>query len=408
MAEGETFDVVVQAGECGLQDALLSTVLDVPSDAALVLEEWDPQQRLLLRLPAQCVDGAWQWVLAGVTQPGQVRRFKAVISQAGAPNRERGVHFRIWHNDPHEDRALDIELDGLPLATYNYGSAHSGIWKPYLHPVLAPSGLPVTQNSEFPGTLRGHFWHRGLFVAHQRVNGVSFWEEREGVTERILHQEFLRVEDGPVVGRLLERNLWRTPEQRDLIIEHRELRFYRTAPDQRLFDITVELQPAAEAVTLGQCAYNLLACHVPRSMHVADPYSSYDMGMYRPSELNPRHRGGRVTNSVGEVNAVRDHVTAGARAGWTDHSGPVEGHWQGIAIMDCPANPRHPSYWLNWNNMSHGPSFTYAEPFTINPGERLTLRYRVYVHEDDAESGHVEQRWREWTQPPQVRVEREG
>ncbi|MHB9032013.1 MAG: DUF6807 domain-containing protein, partial [Anaerolineae bacterium] len=319
--------------------------------------------------------------------------------------RERGVRFRTWHTDPKEDRALDIEIDGQPLATYNYGSSHSGIWKPFLHPVLAPSGLPVTQHSEFPGTLRGHFWHRGLFVAHQRVNGISFWEEREGVTGRILHQEFTRIEEGPIVGRLVERNLWRTPQGVDLLEERRELRFYRTAPDYRLFEIGITLRALGEDVTLGKCAYNILACHVPRSMHVASPFSSYDLGMYRPAELNPRQRGGIVTNAAGEINAVHDHVTTGIRTTWTDHSGPVEGHWQGIAIMDAPDNPRAPSYWLNWNNMSHGPSFCYSEPYVIPAGEKLALRYRVLVHEGDAAAGRVAERWAEWAQPPAVRIE---
>ncbi|MHB9031974.1 MAG: hypothetical protein ACYC6L_02890, partial [Anaerolineae bacterium] len=117
----------VTAGDTALQDTLLTSQFPVSAEKTVHLEEWDGEGRLLQRLPAQYLEGAWYWVLAGVTRPGQTRRFKLTESAPAPAVRERGVRFRTWHTDPKEDRALDIEIDGQPLATYNYCSSHSGI-----------------------------------------------------------------------------------------------------------------------------------------------------------------------------------------------------------------------------------------------------------------------------------------
>ncbi len=401
--------VVVDASEHGYRDVPVEVRADLGPGTVLVLEEIDAAGNPRGTVLAQRLDDAWLWLLAGETRPGERRRFRL----APAPDpaalagllRDQGVRLRVWHPEPDQDRALDVEVDGLYVATYNYGWRHGGLWKPHFHPILGPSGLPITQNSEFPGSQRGHYWHRGLFVAHQRVNGVSFWEEIEGKTGRILHQCFEHLDEGPVAGRFVERNLWRTPEGVDLLAERREVRIYRLPPNQRILDWLLAFEPVGEAVTLGKAAYNLLACHVPRSMHVADPLTGYDRHMYRASEMRPGVRGGRVETSEGEVNVDRNHTTPASRARWVDHSGPVEGHWQGVATFDHPANPRHPTCWLNWNNMTHAPSFTFAEPYTIERGAVLTLRYRVYIHDGDARTGRVEQRWQEYACPPAASVE---
>jgi hypothetical protein len=400
--------LVVDPGDHSYEDTIVETSfeLSVGETRAVLLEEFDAQGNLRSSVPAQRLDDVWVWVLAGETRRGRPRHFR-VTSSAGKPLLDnplydQRVRLRTLHPDPEQDRVLEIEIDGGYVATYNYGWQHGGLWKPYFHPILAPSGLPITQNSEFPGTQRGHYWHRGLFVAHQRINGISFWEERDGKTGRILHQSFEHLDEGPVVGRFVEHNLWRTPAGVDLVDERREVRIYRVPANQRILDFKLVLKPVDEPITLGKAAYNLLACHVPRSMHIADPLSAYDRRMYRPSEMRPGVRGGRVETSEGEINVDRNHTTPGSRARWVDHSGPVEGHWQGIATFDHPLNPRHPTYWLNWNNMTHAPSFTFSEPYTIERGDALTLRYRVYIHDGSATAGKVEQRWHEYAFAPAI------
>ena len=78
-----------------------------------------------------------------------------------------------------ERGVLDMFTKGSLFGVYNYDTSQAGTYRPYFHPLLGPTDRPITQNGEFPGTLRGHYWHRALFIAHQKVNGTSFWEERE-------------------------------------------------------------------------------------------------------------------------------------------------------------------------------------------------------------------------------------
>ncbi len=408
--DSRAFLVVVDPGDLAYRDAVAEATIDLGEADRALFEELDAQGNPCGAVPAQRLEQVWVWLLAGETRPHTPRCYRVVTTpreSGGEPwHREEGVRFRVWHGDSDQDRALDIEIDGECFATYNYGWRHGSLYKPFFHPIYGPAGVPVTQNGEFPGTQRGHYWHHGLFIGHQHVNGISFWEEREGETGRILHRSFLRMDEGPVVGRFVERNLWRTPVGVDLLDERREVWIYRLPPNQRILDFRLSLKPVDEPVTLGKTAYNLLACHVPRGMHVADPLSAYDLRMYRPSEMRPGVRGGRVVTSEGEINVERCHATSGARARWVDHSGPVDGRWQGVAIFDHPLNPRYPVYWLNWNNMTHGPSFTFAEPYTIDRDRPLVLRYRVYIHDGDAATGRVEQRWQEFTCQPAVTVRR--
>ena len=74
----------------------------------------------------------------------------------------------------------------------------------------------------------------------------------------------------------------------------------------------------------------------------------------------------------------RGHHTA------VDYSGLVDGRPAGIAILDDPRNPRSPSPWyvIRSAEMSFfSPAVLCDEPITLEAGERLTLRYRVIVHQ---------------------------
>jgi hypothetical protein len=89
----------------------------------------------------------------------------------------------------------------------------------------------------------------------------------------------------------------------------------------------------------------------------------------------------------------------GKRSAWVDYYGQVDGQTVGVAIMDHPSNPRHPTY---WHSRAYG--LFAANPFgvrdftadksqdgsmTIEPGQRLTFRYRVVIHPGDARSADI-------------------
>ena len=78
--------------------------------------------------------------------------------------------------------------------------------------------------------------------------------------------------------------------------------------------------------------------------------------------------------------------THGKRARWTDFSLMPTGAVQpgGIAILDHPSNPRHPSQWHNAMNTQirfgyFNPALLWSEPYRLSAGQKFTLRYRIII-----------------------------
>ena len=77
-------------------------------------------------------------------------------------------------------------------------------------------------------------------------------------------------------------------------------------------------------------------------------------------------------------------------APWVNYSGTVDGKKVGLAIMNHPSSFRYPS---DWHVRAYG--LFAANPWiirgesTLQKGESITLKWRVYVHGGDADEGKV-------------------
>jgi len=296
-----------------------------------------------------------------------------------------------------ERRVLDVKVDGLPFAVYNFDSTHAALYRPFFYPVMGPNNKPITQNGEFPGSLRGHYWHRSLFVAHQKVNGISFWEERAADCGRMIHLGFDEMTSGEEGG-FVERLAWRDLEGQDLLHEVRTVRVPHAPRERRLLDIAIRLKAVSGHAYFASTPYNLLACRVINAMCPIPQKERYKKRYGALVDFSPMNEGGIITNSEGKEN----EACRGERAKWCDFSGPLgDGTWGGIALLDHPGNPRHPTPWHNWNNMTITASFTFREPFTVQKGRELCLNYRVVVHAADAKKADIAATWQDFskTQP---------
>ena len=66
-----------------------------------------------------------------------------------------------------------------------------------------------------------------------------------------------------------------------------------------------------------------------------------------------------------------------------DYSGIVDGDPVGLAFLDHPDNARHPTPWYVIRSSVMGyvnAALLNDEPMTLEPGQRMTLRYRLIVH----------------------------
>jgi hypothetical protein len=332
----------------------------------------------------------------------------------------------------HDRSGVTVEADGKLFATYVIDQAN----KPYLWPVVGPTGRPMTRAfpmqdlPEEPAAQRDHPHHRGITFGHESVGGAGWkfpeswdgrtgaepfrgggdtWHERltfpvsDGQGEptdrnrarlatlgRIVHREFTRVAadgDRAVIEEVCDHV---DPAGRPLLVEQRRLTF-RATGDTRTIDIDQEFSCAAAsgAVRFDDRKDAGLFIRVPTTMAVDS------------------NQGGRIMNSEGLVD--KDAWSKPAR--WCHYHGPVAGEQMGIAILNHPASFRHPT---RWHVRTYG--LFAANPFassqydpalpdgttTLAPGDVLRLHHRFFFHKideksdgkGDAGTGVVEAAWK--------------
>jgi len=283
---------------------------------------------------------------------------------------------------------VGVRLKREPFTRYSY----TGAPKPYCYPIVGPTGKPVTRSfpmEKVEGESTDHAHHRSFWFAHGSVNGHDFWGEG-AESGRIVHTKFEALEMGFAAGIIRARNDWIAKDGTKVCEDVRELTVYNVSRG-RLMDFEVTVTATEGPVEFGDTKEGMMAFRVASSMEVT--------------------RGkGHIVNSEG----VTDKDAWGKRANWCDYYGPVDGQTVGIAIFDHPANFRHPTY---WHVRDYG--LFAANPFgvrdfvgkdapsgahTLAKGESLTFRYRIYIHEGDAQAAGIAGLYEQYAHPPAVRV----
>ncbi len=295
--------------------------------------------------------------------------------------------------EPGDDRVM-VAIDGEEFTNYIF----TGHDKPILHPLLAPGGVPLTRSWPVekgrPGEPQDHPHHESLWFTHGLVNGLDFWAPRahaagpDGPIPHVEHRSIDVCESGQS-GILETTSQWVDAEGRSVLTEHRRMVF-SGAPATRSIDVTLELVADAGDVTFGDTKEGSFALRVRPELQPKDSNGS-------------KGAKGRLVNSEG----LADGAVWGKRARWVDYSGVIDGHPLGVAMLDHPANLRHPTWWhareygLSGANPFGIHDFT-GEPegtgnHTILSGEKLVLRYLVVFHQGDADAAGIDRRWKSWT-----------
>jgi hypothetical protein len=72
---------------------------------------------------------------------------------------------------PHDEAS--IERDGREIARYHFSPRDS---RPFLYPIIGPSGKSLTRMGH-PRDANGHSHHNSVWIAHNDVDGISFWAD---------------------------------------------------------------------------------------------------------------------------------------------------------------------------------------------------------------------------------------
>jgi hypothetical protein len=264
--------------------------------------------------------------------------------------------------------------------------------KPYLFPVIGPTGAPVTRAypmKDVEGEDRDHPHQRSFWFTHGKVNGVDFWSEEKGHGTIRETAKLTRVA-GPVVAVLRTTDDWIGPDGQKVCEDERVYRFY-DVHRVRILDLDVTIKAVPGPLTFGDTKEGMFGLRVASSMDVK------------------RKQGGKITNAEG----LTDLASWGKPSEWVDYTGPVSGRTLGIAILNHPTSFRSPTNWhvrdyglfaanpFGWHDFGLGKSGDY----TISEGETITFRYRVLLHEGDTPSGDIPGAFRAYAKPPQVRLQ---
>jgi len=261
-----------------------------------------------------------------------------------------------------------FEHRGRELARYHFGPA---LKRPFWYPIIGPAGRSITRMGH-PRDPHSHSHHNSVWISHQNVGGVSFWEDRAG--PRIQHQRVLRYDDAPDGASMLSLNHWRSAEGKVLMVERRRAHIPPPQDDTWLMLIDLQLEaPPGGSATLGQTPFGLIGVRMAKTIGVHDG-------------------GGRILNSEGRLN---EGEVFRRPARWVDYSGPVTDEMRGgVTLMDHPINPGHPSPFHVRGDGWMGICLTLKRPLAIKPNAPLRLRYALWVHAGVAEPERIEKQWK--------------
>ncbi|MEW2263399.1 PmoA family protein [Streptomyces sp. NPDC047853] len=273
--------------------------------------------------------------------------------------------------------SIRVLLGESPLATYHLGVSGP---RPYLTDLVGPRDRRLTRRHP-AGENADHPHHRGVWTGHRDVDGTDFWTEFAG-HGRIAHRSLDELTERPGEARVRHTLDWLDATGAPRLTERRTLCFHSPLPDgSRLIDVSTTLAPVDGPLRLGDTKEaGMVALRVAPPMEEA--------------------RGGRIENAEGAVGEAR---CWGRPAAWCDYSGSVDGEVVGVAVLDHPDNPRHPTPWhvrdyglLAANPFGHKDFFPGQDgdgSLLLDPDAPVTFQYRLVLHTGDAAAGHVADRF---------------
>jgi hypothetical protein len=271
---------------------------------------------------------------------------------------------------------LLLKEDNEPILMYQYGmKLAEGVPKRYkrscyVHPLFDPGGRTLTD--DFP---QDHFHHRGLSWMWPKVwiNGKRYdiWHiygirnELEGLHQ--IFDDWTVREAGPVCLLLGTKNHWALDDGHTVMDETVLFRVFRKTGTGRAIDVHLKWTAIDSIQISGQDIKG---------------YGGFNL------RFSPRENT-QITTQAGHESSDSDL----RRYSWADLSAQFGGQdrYSGAAIFQHPYNPDFPAGWCLRYYGFLGVAWPGIEVVTLNPGETIGLRFRIWIHEGDATQGGVEQ-----------------
>ncbi|MFL5338886.1 MAG: PmoA family protein [Gemmataceae bacterium] len=254
---------------------------------------------------------------------------------------------------PLPDHQASFQVEGRERLRWHFGPSYP---RPFFYPLIGPSGQPLTRMGH-PGA-PDHDHHRSVWFAHQKVQGVNFWEDR--TPARIRQKAWVCYQDGDTECVMAATLVWYDGHDPKELLEQELIAAVRPGDrGETLVELQSTFRPTAESLEFGKTNFGFLAVRVAKS-------------------ISGSFGGGRLTSSNGQTG---EPAVFGKPAAWMDYSGPVPGELLGgITYFDHPANPGSPVSWHVREDGWMGAAVCLNGPMATTKKSPLALRYLLHAH----------------------------
>lgn len=295
-------------------------------------------------------------------------------------------------------KRLDVYVDGELFTSYHYAE---GLRKPVLHPLKTPKGTVVTRQyplAKLAGERNDHPHHTGAWFNYGNVNGVDFWDTPpEGLSSPhdvskmgvIKHRAVSNIKNGKESAEMMASSDWIMPDG-SKILQQNERLVFRAGKDWRAVDRIITLTAQDKKVVFEDTKEGAFGIRVARQLEEPSKEPAvFTDAEGRPTKVPQMDNTGVNGVYLSSEGKVGEKEAWGKRAKWMTLSGNVKGEDVVLAIFDHPKNPTYPTYWhargygLFAANPFGAKDFTKGATtlnYTLQPGEKLTLRFRILVH----------------------------
>jgi hypothetical protein len=213
-----------------------------------------------------------------------------------------------------EADAVHVVIDGQPFTDFILRGGNA--MKPYLYPLRSATGKLVTRHfpmEKVEGEPTDHPHQRGLWFAHERVNGLDFWNNEADYKTpnrgRIAVTKISEVQSGPATGSFQADLDWTDLNGARVLSEVRRMTFRKTAT-LRIIDLDVTLTAPGE-VTFGDSKDGAFGIRLAPALE--EPEGG------PPKSGNTIPGTGTILNAEGESSKA----VWGKPSNWIDYSGEV-------------------------------------------------------------------------------------
>ncbi len=292
-----------------------------------------------------------------------------------------------------DKQKVDVMIDGKLFTSYQYPS---NMEKPYLYPVVAPSGSVITRG--FPlearkGERVDHPHHIGIWFNHGNVNGLDFWNnssaipaDRKDSYGHIVVKEIVNSKSGKIATLNVLSN-WDDNKGKTLLSENTQYIFSGDKTSRTIDHVSI-LTAVDEIVTITDNKEGMFAIRVDRAFEMPSNESlifTDDKG--NPTTVKATDNTG-VTGMYVSSSGLQGDKVWSSRNDWVLLSGTKDNVLTTMGVFDHPKNLGYPAhshargYGLFSTNNLGAQSYVKDHDkivVTLKKGESITLRHRFYL-----------------------------